>query len=313
MRLMTEAAQAGLATSYQGVEIISRWGSESSTTLVMDLWHQSGGQTLTRAAATGTVTAGGSDVSDDTDGQNAEGVLGVTKKLIGLLCVNYDVLYVGPGSAVGRPAQVVEAWRPDGSIAARFWLDKATRLPLRREIFDSRARVTSEDVFVDLTVGAQSATGAPSAVAFRPWADRLTSAQVAGLRMRGWPVPGALPGGLTLFGASETAMRSGAVLDLSYSDGLSVVSLFVQRGSLAGGLTGWQKITLDGRDVYAGDPDERSLTWSARGFVFTLIADASASTVNGVVDALPRDPPPGFWRRLGRGFGRLASLANPFR
>jgi hypothetical protein len=28
---------------------------------------------------------------------------------------------------------------------------------------------------------------------------------------------------------------------------------------------------------------------------------------------LPPDGPPGFWARLGRGFRRLVTLANPFR
>jgi sigma-E factor negative regulatory protein RseB len=92
-----------------------------------------------------------------------------------------------------------------------------------------------------------------------------------------------------------------------------VVSVFMQRGDLPAKLTGWQKITLDGRDVYTGEPDQRSITWAGRGFVFTVMADAPPATLNQAVDTLPYDPPPGFWGRLSRGFGRLASWANPFR
>ena len=55
------------------------------------------------------------------------------------------------------------------------------------------------------------------------------------------------------------------MLDLGYSDGLSVVSLFEQRGHLAAKLAGWQKITVAGHVIYAAQPDQRSLTWSSRG------------------------------------------------
>jgi sigma-E factor negative regulatory protein RseB len=133
------------------------------------------------------------------------------------------------------------------------------------------------------------------------------------MRARGWRVPGTLPGRLSLFDAEEHTTAAGQVLDLQYSDGLFVVSVFEQRGDLAPRLAGWRKIRLDGRDVYAGQPDRRSLTWSARGFVYTVIADAPPATVDAAVDALPHGSPPGFWGRMSRGFGRLASWLDPFR
>jgi sigma-E factor negative regulatory protein RseB len=46
--------------------------------------------------------------------------------------------------------------------------------------------------------------------------------------------------------------------------------------------------------------------------VYTLIADAPASTVSEVVAGLPHQDQPGFWVRMARGFRRLASWANPF-
>ncbi len=35
------------------------------------------------------------------------------------------------------PARIVDVYRFDGSLAARFWLDTRTLVPLRREDFDS--------------------------------------------------------------------------------------------------------------------------------------------------------------------------------
>jgi sigma-E factor negative regulatory protein RseB len=310
--LMQEAAKAGSDTSYQGVELVSSWSVDGNSTMIANVWHRSGGNTVVQVAATGMAGPGQKNVSSDTDGQAPEGVLGVTGRLITLLGANYDVIYAGLGTVDSRPAQIVEARRAGGRLAARFWLDKVTKLPLRREVFDSGAHLIGEDVFIDIKPGTSAVAAAP-ADGTMPWRQRLTPVALAQMRAHGWPVPGALPEGLSLFEAEEAATSSGKVLDLGYSDGLSVVSVFVQRGDLAPKLAGWQKITLDGRLMYAGQPDRRSLTWAGHGFVFTVMADAPSATLDAAVNALPYSSPPGFWGRLSRGFGRLVSWVNPFR
>ncbi len=314
LQLLQEAAQAGARVSYQGVEMVSAWGVNGNTTMIADVWHRSGGDTLVQAGVAGTVSQGRqASVSDDTDSQAPEGVLGVTGQLVALLGANYDLAYLGPGSADSRPALVVEAWRENGTLAARYWLDRATKLPLRREVFDSGSHLIGEDVFIDLKVGAAAAAAAPAAQAATAPGTQLTDVDVSQWRARGWPVPGALPGGLTLFEAGKTATSSGDVLDLCYSDGLFVVSVFVQRGDLPAQLSGWQKTILDGRDVYTGQPDQRSIIWAGRGFVFTVMADAPPAMTDKAVHTLPYNAPPGFWGRLSRGLHRLVSWANPFR
>jgi sigma-E factor negative regulatory protein RseB len=312
LRLLQEAAKAGSDTSYQGVEMVTAWGAGGTTTMVADVWHRSGGSTLVQVATPGTASFGQPSVTDDTDSRAPEGVLGITGQLVVLLGANYDVAYAGDGSADSRAAQVVEARRENGRLAALIWLDKATKLPLRREVFDPGAHLIGEDVFIDLKIGAPAVAAVPTGDT-APGTRRLSTTELADMRARGWPVPGALPDGLALFEASEAATRSGRVLVLGYSDGLYVVSVFVQRGDLAPSLSGWDKISLDGRDVYAGQPDRRSLTWSGRGYVFTVMADAPEATLDRAVDTLPYNSPPGFWQRLSRGFARLASWVNPFR
>jgi hypothetical protein len=103
------------------------------------------------------------------------------------------------------------------------------------------------------------------------------------------------------------------VVDLGYSDGLSVVSVFEQHGHLPAKLAGWEKTTVAGHVIYAAEPDQRSLTWSSRGMVYTVMADAPPQTVDAVVGALPHDAPPGLWKRMSRGFVKLARMVNPFR
>jgi sigma-E factor negative regulatory protein RseB len=319
IRLLTQAAQAAVLTSYQGEEIVERWDTAGGTQVMSDIWHASGGQTVTRTLAEGTQVSSEPYLSSDTDGQWPEGVLGVTTQLVSLLESHYVVAYAGTGPVGNRPAQIVEAWRDDGSLAATFWLDNTTKLPLEREVFDSQEHVISQDLFVNVRVENQAPLPAPAggqgvpADPRGPWNAPLPARQLLALRAQGWLVPPNLPGGLSLFTGAQTRTSTGTVLDLGYSDGLSVVSLFEQRGNLAAKLAGWQKITVAGHAVYVAQPDQRSLTWSSRGMVYTVLADAPAQTVDDVIGALPHDKPPGFWKRMSRGFSRLASWVNPFR
>jgi len=316
LRLLSQAAQAAISMSYQGQEVVTRWSDGSGSVLVADIWHVSGGQTVTRTLAAGSSLSSQPYLSSDDDSQAPEGVLGVTVPLIRLLETHYTVVYAGSGSADSRTAQVVEARREDGSLAAMFWLDDATKLPLEREVFDSASHVISHDVFIQVRFSSQAQAAAPVAGPSDPpgpWADPLSHAELLKLHTEGWLVPAGLPGGLWLFTGARTATSTGTVLDLGYSDGLSVISVFEQRGHLAAELDGWQRTTVDGHVIYVAEPDQRSLTWSSRGMVYTVMADAPVQTVDAVVGALPHDTPQGFWNRMSRGFVRLASWANPFR
>jgi sigma-E factor negative regulatory protein RseB len=351
VRLLAQAAQAAIVTSYQGQEILTRWSQGGGSVLVSSIWHVSGGQTVTQTTADGASYSSQPYLSSDTDSQSPEGVLGVTAPLIGLLKSHYLVAYAGSGSADNRTAQVVEAWRSDGSIAARFWLDDATKLPLEREVFDTAAHVIGQDVFIDVSFTAAAGLGgdqgfappqggsggmgppgrrdsrapgaSPQQAAAKsasaritasppgPWTDPFSRRQLLALRDGGWQVPAELPGGLSLFTGAKTQADTGAVLDLGYSDGLSVVSVFEQRGKLPATLAGWRKTKAGGHVVFAL-PDQRTLTWGGHGMVFTMVADAPSQTVDAVVGALPHDGPAGFWKRMSRGLVRVASWVNPF-
>ena len=322
VKLLAQAAQAAIVTSYQGKEILTRWSQGGGSVLVSSIWHVSGGQTVTQTTADGASFSSQSYLSSDTDGQSPEGVLGVTAPLIRLLKSHYLVAYAGTGSADNRTAQVVEAWRADGSIAARFWLDDATKLPLEREVFDTATHVIGQDVFIDVSfttpggdppqqAAAASASARVSADPQGPWTDPFSRRQLLALRDGGWQVPAELPGGLSLFTGAKTQADTGAVLDLGYSDGLSMVSVFEQRGKLPARLAGWRKTKTGGHVVFAL-PDQRTLTWAGHGMVFTMVADAPSQTVDAVVGALPHDGPTGFWKRMSRGLVRVASWVNPF-
>jgi sigma-E factor negative regulatory protein RseB len=307
LRLLSEAAAASQDMAYHGSQDLRWWGQDETSASAVKVWHQPGRMTLVRAAGTRPGAAAQSEAAGD---QDPGGMLGMSARLVALLQTNYLVAYAGRGSADQRGALVVEIWRRRGSLAARFWLDAVTKLPLQRELFDSGGHLVSDDAFASLELGDPEPGGLAAAA---PWPAQLGQARLAALRAQGWQLPGKLPGNLSLLSATATRTRSGPVVNLSYSDGLVVVSVFVQRGELAHPPRGWRPVTLRGRTVYSVNPADRTFAWSAGGCVYTLVADAPLETVSQVVAALPGTSAPGFWQRMARGLHRIVSWINPLR
>lgn len=320
MRLLDLAATASLATSYQGTELVSQSGVGGSVKMISQVWHQGRGQTLVETsndAATGAAGASTAVASG-----SPEGVFGVTRDLVSLLGKHYVALYWGSGSVADRSASVVELYRSDGTMAARYWLDSQTMVPLRRELFDMSGKVISEDSFARIQFGpfalprvagaaaASSQASGQSGQAEPAWGPAASPAKfLASLTRQGWQVPAASPGGLPLYAAASTTTASGEVVDLEYSDGLYSISLFVQRGTLAPDMPGWRPVRVAGQQAFVSG---HSVTWAAPGSVYTVIADAPPQTVAQVVKALSGSGSPGVLGRFGRGFARLANLINPF-
>jgi len=325
--LMTNAVAACRSVSYRGIQIVA-WSSRSgSSSYLIDVWHRVGQPQ--RSESDG--DADNEPVSAQMLGPashhlGAVGVLSISATMLRLLRSNYVIEYTGTGSSSSRPAQIVAVRRHDGSLAAQFWLDQDTGLPLRREMFDESGRRVSEGAFIDLQIGSSKIGSMPlapsqawDAYAFpngsQGWGSRPTAARVAALRDDGWPVPRTLAGNMALVAVTRTAANAGPVLDASYSDGLSVVSLFIQRGQLSGTLPGWHLARVHGLRVYAtesGDVDEQGLAWSADGFVYTVIADAPPDSVARVFAQLPHDGDAAFWERVVRGVKRMGSWFDPF-
>ncbi len=312
VRLLSQAARACQRTTYAGMEVLGEWGGPGEATSVVNVWHAPGGVALAQAVAAAPHWSGEAPhivlPASHLGGQAMVGsvMLGMSPRLVALLSVNYRVAAVGWGQVAGRLARVVTARLGDGRLAARFWLDKATGLPLRRETFDGRGHMVSDAAFAALTVGPAAAARPPGAAA-RPW----VTARPARLQAQGWPLPGPLPGNLVLLSAREDHTAKRTVVDLDYSDGLSLVSVFLQRGHLQSRHTGWSRVTVGGSPVYADHSDGQIFAWSADGYVYTLVAAAPPQTVTRVVAALPHGGSPGLLGRLRQGLRRLVSWLVP--
>jgi len=112
-----------------------------------------------------------------------------------------------------------------------------------------------------------------------------------------------------LLGARRDSTPGGPVIDLDYSDGLSLVSVFLQRGHLQP-MTGWPRVVMRGSPVYLDTPDGQTFVWSAQGFVYAVVAAAPPQTVSQVVAALPHGSP-GVLARLRQGWHRILSWFTP--
>ncbi|MDR0345671.1 MAG: hypothetical protein LBI49_21680 [Nocardiopsaceae bacterium] len=310
LRLLGQAAAACQSVTFQGVQVLTWWGQAGASAAAVTVWHRRDRAALTQAARSPAAWPRGMHrpAQAQTAGLDLPSAIDMTARQVLLLAANYRVAAGGQGRVAGRAVRIVTVRRRDGTLAARFWLDRATRLPLRRDVYATTGALAGSDAFVSLRVGSAAAAGMPGPAA-RPWPRDLAFSQLVALRGRGWPVPDPLPGHLLLVDARETASPAGRVVHLAYSDGLSLVSVFVQRGHLPTVLTGWRAVGMAGHRVYADDPDGISVAaWSAHGFVYTLIGQAPAATVGQVVAALPhsdRQRAPGLLGRLRLGAHRL--------
>jgi sigma-E factor negative regulatory protein RseB len=302
--LLAQAVAACRSTAFSGVQVFRYFGPAGPRIWRTEIWHRPGGQTEAVPVADGDGPAGtesGPSVS-----------VALSSRQLALLQSSYVLDYTGSGVADGRAAQLVAVDRPDGTVAAKYWLDDQSRLPLRRQLFDDHAKLVSDISVAGLRTGKGALTGMPASGS-PPWPSQLNPVALTALRSAGWPLPAQLPGGMMLFAASSTGPATAEVVAVSYSDGLSVISLFVQRGRLSSRMPGWRLVSIGGHAAYAVDPDDQTIAWSGDGYVFTLLADAPATAVDQAIAALPQGGEPGFWGRMARGFGRLASWANPFR
>ena len=245
LALMGAAAAACQSVSYRGIQMVAWSTTGGSDAYLIDVWHRSGQPELAEGDDDVDYRVPGTKVNGDA----AIGVLSISARMLGLLRANYLIEYASAGSSSDRPAAIVAIRRRNGTLAARYWLDRVTGLPLRREMFDSRGNLVNEGAFIDLQIGDRDVGLVPD-VRTPAWRAQLGVTRLALRRSGNWAAPHSLGGNLALIGITKTAAATGPIVDASYSDGLSVVSVFVQRGTLPGALPGWRRAEVSGQPVY---------------------------------------------------------------
>jgi sigma-E factor negative regulatory protein RseB len=306
---LERAATAAHALSYAGTQYVSSYSPSGSSSVVLTVEHTGGQGSVVTVASSSSPRRSVYASDAPLPGRSDLTVAGVDGAALRLLQQTYDLELEGTACVVAR--------RQDGKPAARFWLDPATGLVVRREVYGGDGQVVRASAFVDLRLrGARTTAVASRSLVAEVGERRLELSELAPLSSAGWTVPRVLPGQLVLYDARMQEAGDDTVVHLGYSDGLSTVSLFQQRGRLdKDAVHGWRHDKVDGADVWwdSSAVPTRAVWW-ADGRVWTVVADASTETVRAVVTQLPHDKIPhrGFWGRIAHGLAKLFSWLNPF-
>jgi sigma-E factor negative regulatory protein RseB len=309
--LLRRSAQAAASTPYQGVQSISAWSAGAESRTVISVEHVPGFGSLLHVGGTQLVVLDSG--SEGSEAQEEAGDLPQAHSVLAggsvdLIEAHYGCVLGGEAAVAGRPADVVEARRADGSVAGRLWLDHDSGLLLRREVYAKDGTPANTSTFVSIGLTEPVLPGhLPPALPVRPH-----SVKRAGLAVSagGFPTPPQRLGGLSLRSVSNDDPDS---LELVYSDGLSTLSVFEQHGHLRTKVgPGWTSVTWDGRRVQVRGTLPVQVVWNARGVVYTVVSDAPTQTLRAAVAALPHERRPSVLERIGNGFGRVGSWINPF-
>jgi sigma-E factor negative regulatory protein RseB len=284
LALLQAAAAAAQARPWTGTEKVLSLASGAPVVSVTTTAHRPGGHSA-------------SDALD--------------ARLFSLLAQHYELRLAGSALCAGHLARVVEALRTGAGrgVAARFWLDRASGLLLRRDLMDRTGALLRRTELVSVRMGAVAAVAAPT---LSPRGEHLDTAALAELESEGWPVIRVLPGDLDLY---DARWLSDGVLQLAYSDGLSTLSLFVQNGQRSPTEAGTVRRVGRGT-VWQAPGDPERVVWAAEGRTWTLVSDAEPAVVDEVLETLPHEPAQvsadGVAPRVWRGMARVGAWMNPF-
>lgn len=317
VELLTRSASAASRISYQGTQYVSAWSalakSGVSTSAVVQVRHQ--------AAGTTEISVENSQAAI-LQGRSGTTWLADSGGPVDLLIGAYDVRVAGEGQVAGRLADVVEAVRADGSVAARLWLDRQTALSLRREAFTADGHLLSASAFVEVSLvsvppcclrSGMEAIGSPGPVYDE---SMLYREDIERLRGEGFHCLDRLAEGFVLYEARQL----GDAVQLSYSDGVMTVSVFEQAGQLdPEQLSGYTSSEVGAGLVYTNPGPPARFTWSSGGRVVTVVADAPLEVIDQVLRVMPPDElaaekenDDGLFARIGRGAQKVGSWLNPF-
>jgi negative regulator of sigma E activity len=305
VRWLQKAAAAPNQVSYHGTQIITAWGPQGASSAMFDIVHAA--QQGSEISVLGSSAAPGAKAfvqRATTTGAAIDGgplaLLQATYQLVDKCCTDI----------IGRAAVLVEALRDDRTLAARFWIDKASGLLLQRQLFSADGKtMVRATVFTELKIESSEFIAhlppmMPNGV------EALGLGKVDNLRSQGWVCAPQLPASLTLYDVHQDTTNGS--LQFSYSDGLFNVSLFEQRGALdPAAVKGFSTTETPGVYLRYGMPSY--VVWSSGGIVYTLIGDLPPDQLGEVIRSFAHDVPVKLTaiQRLGTGLAKIATWLTP--
>lgn len=308
VHLLRRAVSAPQQMAFQGLRVVRTVLAGGVRQSAVHVKH-SPGQGTTFAVRSGTGTPERWFVSD-ADARRSGAGGESARQLAGA----YDLHMDGSEDVHGRPTHVLSA-SSGGALTARFWIDDATGLLLRKTMYVDGQLVrwsgfTSIDVLRPTFM-----PHLPPQAHVTPTTPLSTSAAPA-LDDKGWPCPQRLATNFQLI-ALEEMDTDGGVMLAEYTDGMSKVSVFEQSGSLdASALEGFEARPMVGGTVYVRAGLPTTAVWQAGDVVLTLVTDAPEQVVDRVLEELPRGQhrvpsSGGPMKRISHGLTRMATAVSP--
>lgn len=214
--------------------------------------------------------------------------------LVSLLAEHYTLSGRRGSEVAGRAATVIEARDPavppGSAAAARWWVDDATGVLLWHETYDQSSRVQSSAGYRSVEFGDVSFLSHLPQTTVPRTTTTLTLTRTTDLAAQGWSPPQELAGLPLVRLRSDRADHPQAV-HLVYSDGLSVVSVFEQRGGLDAGPAGsaWDA----GMGAFVRWGSASTATWQSGQTVLTVVSNGAPELLRDAVRSLPHDVRPG--------------------
>jgi hypothetical protein len=211
----------------------------------------------------------------------------VDDELLDLLERNYHLSGSRGARVAGRSATVVTATR-DGSpsVAARWWIDDATGIMLWQETYGESGSVDLSFGFTSVSVSQSEGIleHLPPRLAVPRTSTSLSLSSTTELKASGWSCVRELAD-LSLVRIRSDRASNPDLVHLVYSDGLSTVSVFQQRGQLTAAPEGSQWDAALGAHVRRGASGVA--TWQSGEMVLTVVTDGSAGLLAEAVESLP--------------------------
>lgn len=306
VRDLRRSVWAAERRAYEGTKVVRIVDGRTVTRVLVGVEHFPG------QGMTFSVLGGSPDPAETFVAEGEARADGFDQRPLGLLVSAYDVDLAGHAIVDGRRAAVITASR-DGQPAAKFWVDAKTGLLLRRDIYADGKLVRSSR-FVDVRIFDHSFLPHLPPELQAPAASPLPTSVAPALSDKGFACPQRLPDGFRLVFLHQVDTGA-SVVHASYSDGLSALSVFEERGSLTPQrLVGFHRGTVDGQPVYLRDGLPSVAVWESAGIVYSAVTDAPAPTTSALVAAMPHVatmPPVGTGTRIGNGLAAMASALTP--
>lgn len=204
--------------------------------------------------------------------------------------LDVDAALAGRAASVGDeveldtgPAVPVVLRREVGpAVQDILFVDRATGLLVRRETRDADGDVLRVVAFTRLST---VPTSAPAAVLRS--SDAVADTRPADTSSRARDLPPVLAGGFRRVATGGDQGTAAA----RYSDGLSVLSVYRQRGLLdLDALDGAEVVSVAGRHVWTWPGSEPlRMVWTGAGSTWTAVTDAPLEVVEDTIRSLPGD------------------------